>query len=98
MWTKKYLQEFLRFNRRDRMGLIALVLLIGVIYFLPYLGEKDLPFPVERGSRLAWIADSLGRETGPDEEAGQEPYNYGPTPPPKPVPHQLFRFDPNSLS
>jgi competence ComEA-like helix-hairpin-helix protein len=103
MRTKEIIKTYLTFGKRDRMGVMAAVLLIGVIYTLPYLfAEKNEPFPVRPASVLIKAADSLAARQQSnhlknyDEDNKDYPYHPGRTK--SFLKGELFQFDPNTLS
>lgn len=89
--------EYLQFSKRDRMGIGVLLVIIGLVFFLPrLLPPAPPPLPVFSDSSLTLIRkgtmaepDDPGTGTGsfPDRTAGA-----GTTAKP-----DLFRFDPNTL-
>jgi competence protein ComEA len=103
MGAKEALKAYLTFGRKDRIGVIALVLLIGIIYSLPYLfARKSTPFPAKESSLLKAAVDTLashqekGHQNTYDENENQ--YQYQPTLAKSYESGELFRFDPNTLS
>jgi competence protein ComEA len=97
MPIRKIIRDYLSFGKRDRIGIIVLLLLVMAIYFLPlFFEKKNEPFPIKRGSLLDQAIDSLEKETHQNEEgisaktnanAGKSDYTSG----------ELFRFDPNTV-
>src|SRR5687768_12081899 len=96
MPIKKFVKDYLSFSRKDRLGLIALLILILIIYFLPYLGPKEQGYPVKEIPLLAKAIDSLNRKDSALERKPhharssgnfKDDYTKG----------ALFRFDPNQL-
>jgi competence protein ComEA len=94
MATKKIIQDYLSFNRRDRIAVIVLVLLIGIIYFLPvYFSRKQMNIDIRPGSYLERVTDSLEKQ-----EAIEIPGKAGDgTTEKEPVKGLVFKFDPNKL-
>lgn len=98
MFRNKFIRDYLTFSRRDRTGIVALLVLILVIYFLPVLfAPSSQSFPVSQDGELSRALDSLhSREAGPRHssylptvhEAGPQD-NYGPG--------EVFFFNPNTL-
>lgn len=90
MFWKKFAKDYLSFSRQDRMGVIALSLMILAVIFIPSFFSKDPGPPRISSVQLSW--DSLQSETEPFDFAEQV----------KPVAEEniageLFYFDPNSL-
>src|SRR5215213_6872009 len=98
MPVKKFVKDYLSFSRRERLGIIAILSLMLIIYFLPALLEKKEKFPLMEGALLARVVDTLKKaeveveETdGPYYNAGYEPKKHGFSN------GVLFDFDPNTL-
>ncbi len=96
MSIQKFIKDYLSFGRKDRAGMIALLVLILAIYFLPLVfTPKAEPFPIRKGSLMARAMDSLdARETIKDSSSWTEPAPARA----KPLPTTLFIFDPNLIS
>jgi competence ComEA-like helix-hairpin-helix protein len=101
MRIKESIRAYLSFGKRDRIGVIAVVLLMGLIYSLPYLfAKKNDPLQVKETSILVKAMDTLAEKQQAalygDEEINDDPYQASQT---KSFEHgELFRFDPNTLS
>lgn len=92
MYLKDLIKEYFSFGRKDRMGILALVLLIVIVFFLPRVFEKEQAFLPEE-----IIVPHEEAFTKLDEEEAIDVWEQN-----KPVsaelPKELFVFDPNSLS
>jgi competence ComEA-like helix-hairpin-helix protein len=102
MQTKKAVKAYLLYGKRDRLGAIILVLLIGMIYAQPYLtAKKSEPFPARKTSVLAKAIDTLAsrQQTNPQKnfEEGDNDYQYQPSQTKNFTGGELFQFDPNTL-
>lgn len=103
MRIKETARDYLSFGKRDRMGVIAVVLLIAIIYALPYLfARRKAPFPVQENPALSSAIDSLavGKKSNPfqqDEHENNDQYFFEPRPSKGLQGGELFRFDPNTL-
>ena len=102
MSIKKILQDYFSFTRKERIGIIVIIILIAFIWFLPalleifYPGQKNIPIDT------SWIA--AVKQLEKTQESKEKEY-YNPTAmdqatttysnPSKP---ELFYFDPNTLS
>lgn len=103
MFGKKFLRDYLRFSRRDRTGIVSLLLLVLLVYFLPYFyAQSPRQFPISQSMELARALDSLqSRErTGGDEPSysSYSPPVHEQNPEESYRPGVLFSFDPNTLS
>lgn len=100
MKWKAFFSDFLTFSRKDRLGVLVLVLLIVLIYALPYLAPSKVTPPVFlTDSLLSWADSSRPAQVaGYRSEPGRWPArdrqnaetNIA-------VRAELFRFDPNTL-
>jgi competence protein ComEA len=103
MSAREAIKAYLTFGRKDRIGIIGLVLLIATIYTLPYLlPKKSGPFPAKESSLLVAAIDTLAskqknnRQISIDETENE--YRYQPTASESYESGELFQFDPNTLS
>lgn len=101
--VRKFFKEYFSFGKRDRIGLLALIGLIGIIYALPYLfAKKSEPFPAKATSVLAKAIDTLAskqaKQYKKDYEENDNSYQYQPTQAKSFENGELFPFDPNTLS
>lgn len=104
MQIKEAIKGYFTFGKRDRIGVIAVVLLIGIIYVLPYLfARKNEPFPAKQADVLVKAMDTLVAkekdnryQKNPDENDND--YRYQPSQTKSFANGELFQFDPNTLS
>ena len=101
--VKQFLKDYLTFGKRDRIGVIVLVALIGIIYALPYLfAGKNEPFPIKQTSVLAKAIDTLAKKEKSNHSKNYDEndnnYQYQPSQTKSFANGELFQFDPNSLS
>ena len=102
MW-KQFVKDYLRFTKKDRVGIIVLVSLIFLVIFLPYLWPAKKPIPASREeiekirSQVAELnknsnkAGATNREEAPSSHPEPAEKAYGTTG------YKLFYFDPNTL-
>jgi len=94
--VKKFLHDYLYFSKRDRTGILAILVIIMLVYFLPEFfpsGKQD--FEVQQGSLLAVAIDTLeAHEKRSDEQTISK---YNPKHPEEIRTSHLFQFDPNVL-
>jgi len=104
MQWKETVKGYLTFGKRDRIGLIAVVLLLGIIYALPYLfGKKNEPFPAHQTSLLVKAIDTLATKEKANHysknyDESDNDYQYQPSQTKSFTNGELFQFDPNTLS
>jgi competence protein ComEA len=102
MQIKEAIKGYLTFGKRDRIGVITVVLLVGVIYSFPYLfTNKNEPFPARQTSVIVKAMDTLAaRQKGNQTSYGENnnDYQYQPIQTKSFVNGELFQFDPNTLS
>jgi len=102
MRAKETVKAYLTFGRKDRIGIIVLVLLIGIIYLLPYLFSKKAgPFPARENTTLLAAIDTLSsRQSSHQNNYNEDEYDvrYEPSPAKDFKTGELFQFDPNTLS
>jgi competence protein ComEA len=104
MQIKEAIRGYLTFGKRDRIGVIAVVLLFGIIYALPHLfAKKNEPFPARQTSVLIKAMDTLATKQQPNRYAKKDDendndYQYQPNQTKSFVNGKLFQFDPNTLS
>ena len=104
MW-KQFVKDYLRFTKKDRVGIIVLVSLIFLVIFLPYLWPAKKPIPASRQeiekirSQVAELnkhSNKAMATTNPEAEVSLYPEhakkqsNIGS--------YKLFYFDPNTLN
>jgi competence ComEA-like helix-hairpin-helix protein len=99
MFLKKFVRDYLSFSRKDRIGLLALVLLILVIYLLPqFFSQRSKTLAIKELDGLRPAMDTLlspeGVKRGEDDFEKALSYPSRPTENP---PSELFRFNPNTL-
>ncbi|HTM91759.1 MAG TPA: helix-hairpin-helix domain-containing protein [Flavisolibacter sp.] len=101
MQIKKAVKAYLIYGKRDRIGALILVLLIGVIYAQPYLtAKKSEPFPARQTSVLMKAMDTLTsrqQTNAAKKYEGDNDYQYQPSQTKNFTDGELFRFDPNTL-
>ncbi|MFL5808026.1 MAG: ComEA family DNA-binding protein, partial [Flavisolibacter sp.] len=96
MPLKNLIREYLYFSKRDRIGILTILIIIMLVYFLPeFFPSKDNSFEVKQGSVLSMAIDSLEiREKRADEDHFQ---NNDKKNTPSGITPTLFQFDPNTL-
>jgi competence ComEA-like helix-hairpin-helix protein len=104
MRIKEIVKAYFTFGRRDRIGILAIVLLIGIIYALPYLfAKKNEPFSAKQTSVLAKAIDTLAvkqkeNHYQKNSDENDNDYQYQPSQSKSFANGELFQFDPNTLS
>lgn len=96
---KETIAGYLSFSRKDRIGVVCLVLLIAIVYALPYLAAPKVPAPVA----LNPLVDSLATSLPPAQNArynDRSDFDFSPQPSVRETGFSngaLFSFDPNTL-
>jgi competence ComEA-like helix-hairpin-helix protein len=104
MQIKKAIRGYLMYGSRDRLGIVAVVLLIGIIYSFPYLfAKKNEPFPAKQTSILVKAMDTLAVKQRPNHYAKtsdkpNDDYQFQLSQTKGFLNGELFQFDPNTLS
>ena len=104
MW-KQFVKDYLRFTKKDRIGIIVLISLIFLVIFLPYIWPARKPVPATREEiekirmQVAELNKNSNKATVTTNPA-EAPSSY--TDPGKKSPgaaaYRLFYFDPNTLN
>src|SRR6476469_4028658 len=91
MSARKFFEEYLRFSKKDRIGVLALLILILIIYFLPVLfRRREGNFSISEISLIVATADSLESSEKQVQREGRE--MLAPA-----TRAAAFSFDPNTL-
>lgn len=104
MPVKETIKAYFSFGKRDRIGVIAVVLLIGIIYALPYLfAKKHEPFSAKQISVLSKAVDTLAAKQQSNHytknsDEYDDSYQFQPGQTKSFANGELFPFDPNNLS
>jgi len=104
MRVKEAIKAYLSFGKRDRIGVIVVVLLMGIIYALPYLfAKRNESFPAKQTSVLVKAIDTLAAKEKANQgsknyDENDKDYQYQPNQIKSFVNGELFQFDPNTLS
>lgn len=94
MSWKEALSGYFTFSRKDRIGTIALLLLIALIFSLAYFAPSPSDAPVPVPDSLLVVVKSLEPKEGQRYAATDESFVFEPTPTEAGA---LFFFDPNTL-
>ena len=104
MQFKEAIKAYLTFGKRDRLGILTIILLIGIIYSYPYVFEKkNEPFPAKETSILLRSIDTVnagkqpGQFTKNYDEGNPMDYAYQVSQSTSFSGGELFHFDPNTL-
>jgi competence ComEA-like helix-hairpin-helix protein len=107
MWDK-FVTDYLSFSRRDRIAIIVIITLIGIVIILPKTVQVNSKIQSNKGKDTAWIAAMKSLEIKQNENANINNYDYendntyqydrrtGHINPG--TSEELFYFDPNTLS
>jgi competence protein ComEA len=104
MQIKESIKAYLTFGKRDRIGVIGVILLTGIIYALPYLfSKKNEPFPAKETSMLVKAMDTLAAKQQANHytknfDEDNKDDQYQPSQAKSFANGELFQFDPNTLT
>jgi competence ComEA-like helix-hairpin-helix protein len=104
MQWKRFIEDYLSFTRKDRIGILVLLVLIVIVFFLPdFLGQRHQSGPASADT--AWIAAMKRLErkepvsnSSDDDDNYSYQYDRLKTPDYRQPEGELFYFDPNTLS
>jgi competence protein ComEA len=90
MLWKKWLSEYFSFSRKDRIGIMALIAMIVLFFFLPLLFRQEPALEIKIFPQDPSTPTANGAFTKPSiKEYSKSEENFKP---------ELFNFDPNSIS
>jgi competence protein ComEA len=99
MGWKDFAGEYFRFTRQDRLGIIALVILILAVYFIPFIvsrfGNRN---PSALDSVMISALQTLEKSDTQSEKPGKRYSFAGTNSYQRKTDIKLFEFDPNSIS
>jgi competence ComEA-like helix-hairpin-helix protein len=103
MFWKKLVTDYLRFDKKDRIGALFIVTVIGGSLLLPPLfAPEPVPFQLEKDSVLVLAMDSLQRQQrqkpGYSKERTNHAYHLERSSSGQFSEGELFPFDPNTAS
>jgi competence protein ComEA len=103
MW-KQFVKDYLRFTKKDRVGILVLVSLIFLVIFLPYIWPSRKPIQASREEIekiRSQVAELNKRSNKATTTNRVEAFSSYPDPVKKSydaVTYKLFYFDPNTLN
>lgn len=100
MKWRQFISDYLRFSKKDRVGVLCLLILIIIIWLLPRLFAKDENVFVKEDKVLLAAVDTLNKKQKPSyEKDDEEAFNqYEPSTTTGFSKGELFQFDPNLLT
>jgi competence ComEA-like helix-hairpin-helix protein len=99
MKWRQFISDYLRFSKKDRVGVLCLLTLIVIIWLLPRLFAKSENLFVKEDKVLLAAVDTLNKKQKPSyEKDDEEAINqYEPSTTTSFSKGELFQFDPNLL-
>lgn len=100
MSWRQFVQEYLKFGKRDRTGVLVVLGIIGLTYLIPRLFAKEDKISISVNQNLLTTIDTLHKKQTPQYEGNDEDqiaYNLQPSIPNSFSKRELFIFDPNLL-
>jgi competence protein ComEA len=98
MSIKKFAADYLRFSHRERVGIIALLGLIVVLYFLPAVLKKQTKLEIYPGSVLSKLVDTSSIDSEEKQPSRRRFSSVYPASTTAFSNASLFTFDPNTLT
>lgn len=96
---KQYIRDLFTFSKKDRIGIITLLILIALVYFIPdLLFHKTKPFPFKNDPALAKIFDTLNKTSSFQKQFDRKTFKTSLPSNSSYQEGELFTFDPNTLS
>ena len=88
-------KEYFVFTRKERMGVFVLMLLIGIVYFIPEFLPETTPYYLDKGAdTLFQIIEARNKSVDAVRQQDSMSFDNQITA----EHHKLFTFDPNTLS
>lgn len=97
---QQFVKDYLSFSKRDRIGIVAILAMILVIYLLPIFFAKENTLSIKEDTTLSAVIDSLkSHEPVEQENKYHEQFDEQLRPLAKKdfTAGELFNFDPNNL-
>src|SRR5437763_13615384 len=104
MYNNKWLNDYLMFNRKDRIGAFVFIAVVTGSIFIPRLFSKTAaPVLLKQDSSLVLAVDTLEKRQAEKKdfsrnENGNYPYRYERSETKSFTNGELFPFDPNTIS
>ena len=101
MKWRQPLATYLRYSKKERIGILTIIVLILLICLLPLLSAKNEEISIQKDDVLLAAIDTLKiKQTRQSEEEPQNElaYQYEPSVKSSYQKNELFKFDPNILS
>jgi competence protein ComEA len=103
MFSKQWFRDVTRFNKKDRIGALAFVLVVAASLILPrLLAPAPQPLPLQKDSALTLAIDTLRQRQAQrpsyQKEEYSRAYQYEPSSAKSFTTGELFEFDPNTAS
>jgi DNA uptake protein ComE-like DNA-binding protein len=103
MKSRQFTESYLRFSKRERIGILAIIVFVGLVYLLPGLFAKSEGVFIAQNALSATTIDTLKiKQTHESEETIEEQtetaFQYEPSVKREFTNRTPFTFDPNILS
>ena len=103
MKPRQFTESYLRFSKRERIGILTIIVCVAIAYLLPRLFAKSEGVFIEKNALIATTIDTLKiKKTHESEETIEEQtetaFQYEPSVKREFTNHTPFTFDPNILS
>ena len=103
MKPRQFTESYLRFSKRERIGILTIIVCVAIAYLLPRLFAKSEGVFIEKNALIATTIDTLKiKKTHESEETIEEQtetaFQYEPSVKREFTNHTPFTIDPNILS
>jgi competence protein ComEA len=99
---RQFVEDYLLFSKKDRTGVLLIVILVGIIIVVPILFSRNEPLSIKETDILSSAIDTLNTRQAENDNKANEDYtvsNYQYQPSVKSnATTEVFLFDPNTLS
>jgi competence protein ComEA len=97
MLIRKIAKDYLSFGKRDRIGILAVLALILIIYLIPrFYSGSSKELSIKESALIQQSIDSLAsKDPAPEDDNSRYPRQKNM--PQRPITAELFSFDPNTL-
>jgi competence protein ComEA len=103
MKWRQFVEDYLTFSKKDRIGLLCVVVIFALIVLIPLLFNRPHPLSIKESNQLSAKIDTLNSKKArqyvyqEDDENNTSHYQYEPSVKYSTAKAETFSFDPNTL-